>query len=223
MTSPPIPKPFLTVAKTTDLCYNLTNVEWSQAIGLPLIQDVENISWYLWRIQPWIIQFLIIFILAIRWQYWPCHGHSLHFSKSPNDPPFYLGLPELLLLSVSHSVVSDFCEPTDCGPPGSSLHGILHARILEWVATSFSRGIFPTQGLNPGLCIVGRFFTVWATKAPQRNFFFLILELGGSVVVVRLSCPESCETLVPWPGIKSMSRALEGRFSTTGPPGKSPH
>ena len=47
MTSPPIPKPFLTVAKITDLCYNLTNVEWSQAIGLPLTQDVENISWYL--------------------------------------------------------------------------------------------------------------------------------------------------------------------------------
>ena len=43
------------------------------------------------------------------------------------------------------------CDPVDCNPPGSSLHGILQARILEWIAISFSRGIFPTQGLNPGL------------------------------------------------------------------------
>ena len=43
------------------------------------------------------------------------------------------------------------CNPMDCSPPGSSIHGILQARILEWVAISFSRGIFPTQGSNPGL------------------------------------------------------------------------
>ena len=36
----------------------------------------------------------------------------------------------------------------DCSLPGSSVHGISQARILEWAAISFSRGIFPTQGLN---------------------------------------------------------------------------
>ena len=36
-------------------------------------------------------------------------------------------------------------------PPGSSAHGILQARILEWVAIPFSRGVCPTQGLNPCL------------------------------------------------------------------------
>ena len=41
------------------------------------------------------------------------------------------------------------CNPRS--PPASSLQGILQARILEWVAISFSRGIFLTQGLNPGL------------------------------------------------------------------------
>ena len=40
------------------------------------------------------------------------------------------------------------CDLVDCSPPGSSVHGILQARILEWVATSFSRGIFPTQRSN---------------------------------------------------------------------------
>ena len=35
---------------------------------------------------------------------------------------------------------SDSCNPMDCSPPGSSVHGILQARTLEWVAISFSRG-----------------------------------------------------------------------------------
>ena len=39
----------------------------------------------------------------------------------------------------SCQVVSDSCDPMDCSPPGSSVHGILQARILEWVAISFSR------------------------------------------------------------------------------------
>ena len=43
------------------------------------------------------------------------------------------------------------CDPVDCNLLGFSVHGILQARILEWVAISFSRGIFPTQGSNPGL------------------------------------------------------------------------
>ena len=44
------------------------------------------------------------------------------------------------------------CDPTDCSPPGSSsVQGILQARILEWVAISFYRGSFPTEGSN--LCL----------------------------------------------------------------------
>ena len=43
------------------------------------------------------------------------------------------------------------CNPMDCSLQGSSLHGIPQARILEWVAISLSRGIFPTQGSIPGL------------------------------------------------------------------------
>ena len=45
--------------------------------------------------------------------------------------------PEVAEISI---VTSSDDHPVDCSPPGSSLHGILQARILEWVATSFSRG-----------------------------------------------------------------------------------
>ena len=43
------------------------------------------------------------------------------------------------------------CNPIDCSPPGVSVPGILQARILEWVVMPSTRGIFPTQGLNPCL------------------------------------------------------------------------
>ena len=53
--------------------------------------------------------------------------------------------PHRLLSFSSSSVVPDSCWPhaMDCSPPGSSVHGILQARILEWVAISFSRGSSP--------------------------------------------------------------------------------
>ena len=44
--------------------------------------------------------------------------------------------------------VTQLSDPMDCSLLGSSVHGILQARILEWVASPFSRGIFPTQGSN---------------------------------------------------------------------------
>ena len=50
---------------------------------------------------------------------------------------------------LTRLVVSNSLRLMDCSLPASSVHGILQARIQAWVATSSSRGIFPTQGLNP--------------------------------------------------------------------------
>ena len=41
------------------------------------------------------------------------------------------------------------CGPMDCSPLDSSVHGLLQARILEWVSRFLLQGIFPTQGSNP--------------------------------------------------------------------------
>ena len=47
------------------------------------------------------------------------------------------------------------CNPMDCSPPGSSVHGILQERILEWIAIYFLlQGIFLTQGLNLHLSLL---------------------------------------------------------------------
>ena len=65
--------------------------------------------------------------------------------------------------SVSGSVVSDW-DPMGYSPPGFSVHGILQARILEWIAISFSRASsWPKDGTQVTR-ITGRFFTVWATR-----------------------------------------------------------
>ena len=57
----------------------------------------------------------------------------------------------------------------DCSPPGSSVHGILQARILEWEAIPFSRGSFWLRHWTWVSCIVGRFFTIWATRETPLN------------------------------------------------------
>ena len=62
---------------------------------------------------------------------------------------------------VTHSVVS-LCDPMDCSPPGSSVNGILQAKILEWVAIPFPRGSSQPKDRTQVSCIAGRFFTVWS-------------------------------------------------------------
>ena len=56
------------------------------------------------------------------------------------------------------------CDPMDYSPPGSSVHGILQARILKWIAISFSKGSSPPKDHT-----VGWFFTVWATREAQSE------------------------------------------------------
>ena len=56
------------------------------------------------------------------------------------------------------------CDPTNCSPSGSFIHGILQARILEWIAIPFSRGSSWAKDWTQVSCIVGRRFTIWATR-----------------------------------------------------------
>ena len=74
------------------------------------------------------------------------------------------------------------CDPRDCSPPGSSVHGIVQARVLEWVAISSSRGPSPPRDRTWVSCI-GR---------------------AGSVPLV----PAGEAPLVPLPGIKARCLAL---------------
>ena len=66
------------------------------------------------------------------------------------------------------------CNPMNCSPPGASVHGILQARILEWIVISFSRGSFQPRDQIRVSHIVGRFFTMF--------------NIGGVLLVAQL-CP----------------------------------
>ena len=52
----------------------------------------------------------------------------------------------------------------DCSLPGSSIHGVLQARILQWIAIPFSRGSSRSRNWTQVSCIAGRFFVIWATR-----------------------------------------------------------
>ena len=56
------------------------------------------------------------------------------------------------------------CNPMACNLPGSSVHGILQARILEWVASPIPRGSSKPKDQTQVSHIAGGFFTIWATK-----------------------------------------------------------
>ena len=73
-----------------------------------------------------------------------------------------------LALCSCCSVASVVCNPIDSSPPGSSVPGILQAGILEWVAISFSRRSSRPRDWTQVSSIVGKCFTVWATRAGTK-------------------------------------------------------
>ena len=86
--------------------------------------------------------------------------HSIHYSQ--------------MCVLVAQSCLS-LCNPVDCSSPGSSVHGIFQARILEWVAFPFSRGSSQPRDWTQ-VFIAGRFFTVWVTREAlmiNRNIWMI--------------------------------------------------
>ena len=71
------------------------------------------------------------------------------------------------------------CNLMDGSPPGSFVHGILQARILDWVVFSFSRGSSLPSGETQVSRTAGRFSTIWATGKPQQCW--RSLELGEAM------------------------------------------
>ena len=69
------------------------------------------------------------------------------------------------------------CDSMDCSPPGSSVHGILQARTLEWIAIPFSRGSSWPRDWTQVSYIADRFFTIWATReAPIKKKMWNIFK-----------------------------------------------
>ena len=122
----------------------------------------------------------------------------------------------------------------DCSLPDSSVHGILQARILEWVPVPFSRGCSWPRNWTRVYCITGRFFTSWATREAHnwhitmhecRAYNVLIWYIHMKVKVTQ-SCPTLCNPtdstvhgilqarILEWVGIPFSSRSSQPRNRT---------
>ena len=82
------------------------------------------------------------------------------------------------------------CDPMDSSPSGSSVHGILQARILEWVAMTSSRGFsWPRNQtcVSWVFCIAGEFFTFWATWEALVSLLYVynFLQEENMLVLIK--------------------------------------
>ena len=83
------------------------------------------------------------------------HFLPLFFSSPVIHKLYLIHPPSVPIISSTCTCAKSFqlcltlCDPVDCSPPGSSINGILQARILEWVAISFSRGSSWPRGSKP--------------------------------------------------------------------------
>ena len=81
------------------------------------------------------------------------------------------------------------CDPKDCNPPGSSVHGLSQARVLEWVAMPFSRGS-SQPGMKPkSPALAGRFFTAEPPGKPLAGEWILVC-VWLSPFAVHLELPQ---------------------------------
>ena len=82
------------------------------------------------------------------------------------------------------------CNPMDCNVQDSSVHGIFQARVLEWVAISFSRGSSRPRDRTWVSRIAGRCFTIWATRPPGNGL--------GPFIKLLLKCFITESSLLIW-------------------------
>ena len=118
---------------------------------------------------PWLYReaFLLLVIVSLDNNFFLLHPIA-NYSKCNTNVTSWLSLLTLrVYLHISDLVAKSYltlCDPMDCSPSNSSVHGILQARILEWVAISFSRKSSCPRDQTRVSWIAGRFFTSWAMR-----------------------------------------------------------
>ena len=110
------------------------------------------------------------------------------------------------------------CDPVDCSPPGSSIHGILQARILEWVAIFFSSKL---------TCVLSR-LKVKVKSLSRVQLFATPGTIAGQALLCKEFSRQECWSGLPFPspgdlphpGIEPRSPALQTDSLPSEPPGK---
>ena len=74
------------------------------------------------------------------------------------------------------------CDPMGCSLPGFSVYGIFQARVLEWIAISFSGGPSRPRDWTRVFCIGCRRFTVWATIVDYKYVNFYLVNMQDNIL-----------------------------------------
>ena len=103
------------------------------------------------------------------------------------------------------------CDPIYYSQPGSSVHGIFYARILEWIAIPFSKGSSQLRDRTRVSCIVGRYFTVLATIISIKNFQWGKEKRNVNYLAVTSSLVILC-TYPRWLSISGFSMSVVSNY-----------
>ena len=118
-------------------------------------------------------------------------GHMGIKQRKPNDmlsmmnsAGKFLCITSGVCVCIHLSVMSNSLRSPDCNPPGTSVHGILQARILEWVAFPFSRrSSWPRAQVS---WIAARLFTIWDTQEVKwRHIERPKIEMGKKRIYIK--------------------------------------
>ena len=107
---------------------------------------------------------------------------SKYYASPTYDPREVIYYTHITLLKVKMLVAQScviLCHPMNCSLPGSSVHGTLQARILEWVAIPFSRWSSEFRDRTWVSGIASRFFTIWAMREALLYSYVSIIEFIG--------------------------------------------
>ena len=110
---------------------------------------------------------------------------------------------------------STLCDPVDCSPPGSSIHGLLQARTLQWVAIPFSGGSSPPRGQTRISCIGRRVLSCLShqgrrIKMGSQRFKDLLSQLS-----FLLSAHRVAHVVTQQPRVRSILRPISWFRETT--------
>ena len=107
------------------------------------------------------------FVESVQWTFENIQSQQIDGEKVGEVIFYFLGLQNhcrQLVCGLVKQSCANLCDPMDWSPPGSSVHGISQAIILEWVSISSYRGSSQPRDQTRVSCIAGGFFPVWATR-----------------------------------------------------------
>ena len=140
----------------------------------------------------------------------------MHFKQISIKKSKSLKFHQMRILKWSEVTQSclTLCDPMDCSPPGSSLHGILQARVLESVAISFSRGSSRPRDRTQVSHIPGRRFNLWALRIlGSLNSTTFLQKIFYSKYTMKNMCSGASrvsEKLMKWSPLRIKWRQING-------------